>query len=178
MKTPIAFLLASLMVGVVCAGQRLSDIQPGIPCTEIPEIEKRLGSSESPVHDATANRQYAGTQGNEKATIVYRCDKGRLTEQKILVFSRTRDEAYRFANEQKMQLIKRLGEPVFDGLELATWKKLLYGFLGADLDYLTTVVIWGREDEDLMLKISETGGRQWTVTISQGSSKMEYILNT
>ena len=54
----------------------------------------------------------------------------------------------------------------------------MFGILGADLDYLTSVVVWGREKEDVMLLVRETEEKLWVVIISQGSSKMEYILNS
>jgi len=50
--------------------------------------------------------------------------------------------------------------------------------MGADLDYLTIVVVWGRAKEDAMLMVRETETKKWQVTISQGSSKVEYILNS
>jgi len=178
MKIIIFFLLSSLIVEAACAEQRLSDIQPGIPCGKIPEIEKRLGSVELAVHDAKGINIYTETQGGREKTIVYHCDKGLLTEQKIIVTSTTRDEAYRFANKQKTALTKHLGEPIHDGLELGIWKRLFFAFLGADLDYLTSVVVWGRAKEDAMLLIREAGTNLWEVSISQGSSKLEYILNS
>ncbi len=133
MKITVFFLLSSLIVEAVCAEQRLLDIRPGVPCSKILETEKRLGSLESTVHDAQGNRKYSGTQGGKKATILYHCDKGLLAEQTIVVISSTRDEAYRFANEQKIELSKHLGDPIHDGLDLDIWKKLYFGFMGADL---------------------------------------------
>lgn len=65
-----------------------------------------------------------------------------------------------------------------DGPQLATWRRLLFGALGADLDYLTAVVVWGRADEDLMLSVREAAENRWQVSISQGSSKLEYIINS
>jgi len=47
--------------------------------------------------------------------------------------------------------------------------------MGADLDYLTIVVVWGRAKEDAMLMVRETETKKWQVTISQGSSKVEYF---
>ena len=178
MKIIIVFLLSTLLVEAVCAEQRLSDIRPGVTCDTIPETEKRLGSVELSIQDAKGISKYTGTHGGKKATIVYHCDKGRLTEQKIIVISTTRDEAYRFANEQKIELTKRLGDPIHDGLDLNIWKKLFFGFVGADLDYLTGVVVWGRAKEDAMLLVKETGTNLWEISISQGSSKLEYILNS
>ena len=178
MKIIVFFLLSLLIVEAVCAEQRLSDIRPGVPCDKIPETEKRLGSLELAVHDAKGISKYTGTLGGKKATIVYHCDKGRLTEQKIIVTITTRDEAYRFANEQKIELTKRLGDPIHDGLDLNIWKKLFFGFVGADLDYLTGVVVWGRAKEDAMLLVKETGTNLWEISISLGSSKLEYILNS
>ena len=90
----------------------------------------------------------------------------------------TREEAYRFAREQRAELSKRLGEPIHDGLDLAGWRQLYFRFMGADLDYLTIVVVWGRAKEDAMLMVRETETKKWQVTISQGSSKVEYILNS
>ncbi len=54
---------------------------------------------------------------------------------------------------------------------------MLFGILGADLDYLTSVVVWGKEKKDVMLLVRETEDKSWVVIISQGSSKIEYILN-
>ena len=54
----------------------------------------------------------------------------------------------------------------------------MFGFLGADLDYLNSVVVWGKAKEDVMLLVRETEDKRWEVTISQGSSKTEYILNS
>jgi hypothetical protein len=178
MKIIVFFLLPLLIVNAVYADQRLSDIRPGIPCDRIAETEKRLGSVESDVHGTQSTMRYTGTQGGEKATIIYHCDTGRLTEQTIIFTSTTRDQAYQFAEEQKSELTKRLGEPVHDGLDLGIWKRLYFGFVGADLDYLMRVVVWGKKKEDAMLLIKETGTDQWAVSISQGSSKMEYILNS
>ena len=55
---------------------------------------------------------------------------------------------------------------------------MIFGFLGADLDYLTSVVVWGRAKEDVMLSVRETEDKLWMVIISQVSSKMAYILNS
>ena len=166
------------MVETVCAEQRLWDIHPGDPCDKIPEIEKGLGSLELTIDEAAGISRYSGTQGGEKATIEYLCDKGRLAEQKVVITLTTQDAAYRLANAQKTALSRRLGEPIHDGLTLGTWEKLLFGFTGADLDYLSLVVVWGRAEEDVMLLIRETGANVWEVSISQGSSKIEYILNS
>ena len=76
------------------------------------------------------------------------------------------------------ELAKNLGEPIHDGVNLGAWRKLMFGMLGADLDYLTSVVVWGRAKEDVMLLVRETEDKRWEVTISQGSSKTEYILNS
>lgn len=178
MKKIIVFLLASLLVGTVCAGQRLVDIQPGFSCDGIPQVEKRLGSVELAAQDANGISKYMGTQGGVEATVVYHCDQGRLTEQEIIFTSTTQSKAYRIANEQRKELAKNLGEPIHDGLNLGVWRKMMFGILGADLDYLTSVVVWGREKEDVMLLVRETEDKRWEVTISQGSSKMEYILNS
>ena len=177
MKIIVFFLLSSLIVETIYADQRLSDIRPGIPCDEILETEKRLGSVELAVNDGEGISNYIGIQEGQKVTIVYRCDKGRLIEQKIIFASTSRDEAYRLANEQKTKLTERFGDPIHDGLELSIWKKFYFGFVGADLDYLTSVVVWGREKEDAMLLIQETETNLWEVSISQGSTKLEYILN-
>jgi len=178
MRIIVIFLLSLLMVDAVCAGQRLSDIRPGDPCDEIVEIEKRLGSSESASNDAKGVSRYTGTHGGKEATIVYRCDEGLLDEQTIVVTTSTQDEAYRFANEQKAEISRRLGNPIHDGLELGTWRRLFFGFLGADLDYLVRVVVWGRAKEDPMLSVTEVGENRWEVSVSQGSSKTEYIFNS
>ncbi len=178
MKIIAFFLLSLLTVKAVCVELRLSDIRPGVSCGTIPETEKSLGSLEIAAHDAKGFSKYTGTQGGKEATIVYQCDKGRLTEQKIIVASTTRDEAYQFANKQKIELIKHLGNPIHDGFALGTWKKLFFAFMGADLDYLTAVVVWGRAREDVMLSVKEIGTNLWEVSISQGSPKLEYILNS
>ncbi len=174
----IALLLALLLVGAVCAGQRLTDIRPGFPCDRIPQIEKRLGSVELAAQDADGISKYAGTQGGVEATIVYHCDQGRLTEQEVIFTSTTRGKAYRMANEQRKELAKNLGEPIHDGLNLGTWRKMMSGILGADLDYLTSVVVWGRAKEDVMLLVRETEDKRWEIIISQGGSKMAYIFNS
>jgi hypothetical protein len=178
MKSIIALLLASLLVGTVCAGQRLADIQPGFPCDGIPRIEKRQGSVEVAAQHANGISKYRGTQGGVEATIVYHCDQGQLTKQEIIFTSTTQSEAYRIANEQRKELARNLGEPIHDGLNLGAWRRLMFGILGADLDYLMSVVVWGKAKEDVMLLVRETEDKDWEVTISQGSSKMEYILNS
>lgn len=178
MNKVIVFLLASLLVGTVCAGQRLADIQPGFPCGNIPQVEKGLGSVELAAQDKNGISKYTGTQGGVEVTVVYHCDKGQLTEQEIIFTSTTQSNAYQIANELRKEIAKSLGEPVHDGLNLGVWKKMKYGMLGADLDYLTSVVVWGRAKEDVMLLVRETEDKLWVITISQGSSKMEYILNS
>lgn len=110
--------------------------------------------------------------------ISYHCVAGALVEQRILVAVDSREEALGYADAQRRELVRRLGDPIHDGLRLPTWRKLLYGFLGADLDYLTAVVIWGNRDEDPMLRLSQTDAKRWQVSISQGSSKLEYIINS
>ncbi len=178
MKNIIALLLASLLVGTVCAGQRrLADIQPGFPCDGIPQVEKRLGSVELLAQDANGISKYTGTLGWVEATVVYHCDQGRLTEQEIIFTTTAQNKAYRIANEQRKELAKNLGEPIHDGLNLGAWRKMMFGILGADMDYLTSVVVWGKAKEDVMLLVRETEDKRWEITISQGSSKMEYILN-
>ena len=177
MRIIIFIILSSLIVEVIYAEQRLWDIRPGFPCDQIPETEKRLGSLELSVHDGKGISKYTGIQGGKKATIVYRCDKGRLAEQLIIITITSRDEASRFANEQKIKLAERLGDPIHDGLDLSIWKRLYFGFMGADLDYLTSVVVWGRAKEDIMLLLRESGTNLWEISISQGSSKSEYIFN-
>jgi len=176
-KVHVFLLLSLLTVEAVCAEQRLPDIKPGISCSKIPEIEKRLGSVESAAHNAKGISVYTGTQGGKTATVTYHCDKEQLTEQKIIITDTTREEAYRFANEQKIELTRLLGEPIHDGFELPTWKRFYFGFMGSDLDYLTSVVVWGRAKEDTMLSVKEKGSNLWEVSVSQGSSKYEYILS-
>lgn len=178
MKILIFILLSSLVVEAISAEQRLWDIMPGFPCDKILEAEKRLGSLELSDRDEKGSSQYTGTHGGKKASITYRCDKGQLTEQIIIVTIASRDEANRFTNQQKIKLAERLGDPIHDGLELSIWKKLYFGFMGADLDYLTRVVVWGRAKKDVMLLIMESGSNLWEVSISQGSSKSEYIFNS
>ncbi|MCU7878933.1 MAG: hypothetical protein KZQ84_19430 [Candidatus Thiodiazotropha sp. (ex Lucinoma borealis)] len=178
MKTIVFLLLASLIIAEVYAEERLSDIRLGTSCNMIPETEKRLGSIELAVDDSNGIRKYSGTFEGKKATIVYYCNDGRLTEQTVIITSATQDEAYRFANEQKASLILRLGDPIHDGLSLGIGRRIFFGILGADLDYLTRVVVWGRAKEDTMLEIKEIGNELWEVSISQGSSKLAYILNS
>lgn len=178
MNKIIVFLLASLLVGTVFSGQRLTDIQPGLPCDRIPQVEKRLGSLEVAAQDKNGISKYTGTQGGIEVTVVYHCDKGRLTKQEIIFTSTTQSNAYQIANDIRNELAKNLGEPIHDGLNLGVWRKMKFGILGADLDYLTSVVVWGRAKEDVMLLVKETEDKLWVITISQGSSKMEYILNS
>ncbi len=178
MKIIAFFLLSLLTVNAVCVELRLSDIRPGVSCDAIPEIEKSLGSLEISAHDANGISKYTGIHGNKKAIMVYQCANGRLTEQKIIVTVTSRDEAYQFADEQKIELIKHLGDPIHDGFALGTWKRLFFAFAGADLDYLSVVVVWGRAKEDVMLSVKELGTNLWEVSISRGTSKMEYILNS
>jgi len=161
------------------AGQRLADIQIGIPCDGIPPVEKHLGSVQLTAQEAKGTSKYSGKQGGAEATIIYRCgDQGRLTEQEIIFTSATQNEAYRIADEQRKALAGILGEPIHDGLNLETWRKMLFGILGADLDYLTSIVVWGRAKEDVMLLIRKIADDRWEITISQGSPKTEYILNS
>ena len=178
MNKIVIFLLAAPLVGTVCAGQRLGDIQPGFPCDGIPQVEKRLGSVELASQNRNGISKYTGTQGGVEVTVVYHCDKGQLAEQEIIYTSRTQSDAYRIANELRKELAKKLGEPIHDGLNLGVWEKMKFGMLGADLDYLTSVVVWGRAKADMMLLVRETEDKTWIITISQGSSKMEYILNS
>ena len=178
MNKIVIFLLTSLLVGTACAGQRLADIQPGFPCDEIPQAEKRLGSVELAAHDKNGISKYSGTQGGVEVTVVYHCDKGQMTEQEIIITSTTQSNAYQIANELRKELAKYMGEPIHDGLNLRAWRKMIFGFLGADLDYLTSIVVWGRAKEDVMLLVRETEDKLWVIIISQGSSKMEYILNS
>jgi hypothetical protein len=178
MNKTVVFLLAALLVGKVCAGQRLADIKPGFPCDGIPRVEERLGSVELAAQDTNGVSKYAGTQGGVEATVVYHCDKGQLIEQEIIFTRTTQSNAYQIANELRKKLARDLGEPIHDGLNLRVWRKMLFGILGADLDYLTSVVVWGRKKEDVMLLLRETEDKLWVIVISQGSSKMEYILNS
>lgn len=172
------FLLASLLVGTVCAGHRLVDIQPGFACVGIPQVERRLGSIELAAQDKNGVSKYSGKQGGFEAVVVYHCDRGQLTEQEIIFTTTTQSNAYQIANELRKDLANNFGEPIHDGLNLKVWRKMMFGVLGADLDYLTSVVVWGREKEDLMLSVREKEDKLWVIIISQGSSKMEYILNS
>jgi len=178
MKKLLYLLFLTLAAGIVSAQQRIADIRPGEPCAGILELEKRLGSLALPDRAESGISRFSGNQGGKDAEIEYHCEEGSLTEQRIRVLFPTREEAYRFAREQRAELSKRLGEPIHDGLDLAGWRKLYFGFMGADLDYLTMVVVWGRAKEDAMLMVRETETKQWQVTLSQGSSKVEYILNS
>ena len=171
-------LLLFLTALSVHGGERLADIRPGIPCNAIPALERQLGSIELTEQESAGISEYRGTHGGREARIVYQCSEGSLTEQTVIVTALTRAEAYRLADEQTVELSKRLGRPIHDGLNLPGWRKLLFGFLGGDLDYLTAVVVWGRADEDVMLSLKEIGGKLWQISISQGSSKLEYITNS
>jgi len=178
MNKIIVFCLTSLLFGSVYAEQRLTDIQLGFPCEAIPDFEKSLGSVELATQDTNGISKYTGTQREVKATVVYHCDQGRLTKQEIIFASTTQIGAFQIANEQRKDIAQKLGEPIFDGLNLKGWRKILFGILGADLDYLTSVVVWGRKKEDVMILVRETEDKLWVITISQGSSKIEYILNS
>ncbi len=177
MKNVIAVLLVSLLVGTVCAGQRLTDIQPGFPCDAISQVEKRLGSVELAAQNTNGVSKYSGTQEGVEVTVVYHCDQGRLYEQKIIFTSTTESEAYRIADEQRQELARRLGDPIHDGMNLSVLRRIMFGFMGADLDYLTSIVVWGRAKEDVMLLVREIEDKRWEITLSQGSSKTEYIYN-
>ncbi|QYZ67057.1 MAG: hypothetical protein OI74_15640 [Gammaproteobacteria bacterium (ex Lamellibrachia satsuma)] len=177
MKKFIACLLFFLLIETAFAGQRLADIQSGFPCDEIAQFEKNQGSVELAALDANGISKYRGKQGGREATVVYHCEQGRLTEQEIILTYAIRSKAYQVANEQSIELAKALGKPIHDGLNLKTWRRILSGILGADLDYLTSVVVWGKAKEDAMLLVRETADKRWEVIISQGSSKHEFILN-
>jgi len=170
------FLLVA--IAAVHADQRLVDARPGMPCDKVPEIEKRLGSLESSADYSKGILSYQGTQGGEKAVIQYRCEKEKLTELKIIVASSTQEGALRFARAQTTELTELLGKPIHDGLDLKFWEKFYFGFMGADLDYLSSVVVWGKTEGDTMILIRETASNQWEVSVSRGSSKWEYILNS
>jgi len=170
------FLLVAIKA--VHADPRLVDVRPGMPCDKVPEIEKRLGSLESSVDYSKGIMRYQGTLGGEKAVILYHCEQGKLTELKMIVTSSTQEEALRFAGAQKAELTEVLGKPIHDGLDLKFWEKFYFGFMGADLDYLSSVVVWGKTEEDTMILIRETANNQWEVSVSRGSSKWEYILNS
>ncbi|MCU7933179.1 MAG: hypothetical protein KZQ90_20485 [Candidatus Thiodiazotropha sp. (ex Codakia rugifera)] len=178
MKIIVFLLLTLLIVAAVYAEERLSSVRLGTSCDMIPETEKHLGSIELDADDSNGIRKYSGTFEGEKATIVYYCNDGKLAEQTVTVTIATQDEAYRFANEQKASLILYLGDPIHDGLNLGIGRRIFFGILGADLDYLTRIVVWGRAKEDTMLEIKEIGNELWEVSISQGSSKLAYILNS
>ena len=178
MNKILLILLLLTAIEAVHADQRLVDVQPGMPCDEIPEIEKRLGSLESSVDNSTGTISYQGIQGGEKAVILYHCEKEKLTELKIIVATSTQEGALRFARRQKKELIEHLGEPVHDGLDLKFWKRFYFGFMGADLDYLSSVVVWGKSEEDTIILIGETESNKWEVSVSRGSSKWKYILNS
>lgn len=178
MKKFIVISFAFLLAGTVCAGQRLADIRPGFPCDEIPQIEERLGSIALEAEDTNGISKYRGTEEGFEATVEYHCDMGQLTEQKIIFTSTTKSDAYQIAGVLRKRLAENLGEPIHDGLNLEIWRTFMFGFLGADLDYLSSVVVWGRKKEDVMLLVTETEDKHWVITISQGSSKTEYILNS
>ena len=101
-----------------------------------------------------------------------------MTEQEIFITITNQKDAYQIANELRKELEESLGNPIHDGLNLEVWRTMIFGILGADLDYLTSVVVWGRAKKDVMLLVRETEDKLWVITISQGSSKIEYILNS
>jgi hypothetical protein len=174
-----ALALFSLLAALsALGGERLAEIPLGTACESIPGIELKLGSVAVTGQDVDGISRYSGIHGGREAEIVYHCAGGSLTEQIVVVTTGSRDEAIRFAQAQKIALSNRLGKPVHDGLNLPTWRRLLSGILGADLDYLMNVVVWGRANEDVILQISETGADRWQVSISQGGSKLEYIINS
>jgi hypothetical protein len=178
MKIFILVLFSLLIAESTHAEQRLWDIRLGDSCDKMIETESQLGSIESSIDTDEEIRKFSGIHDGINATIVYRCTKGLLVEQRIIVTGFSLEEAKRFAIEQKIKLAERFGDPIHNGLDLSFWKKLFFGFVGADLDYLTRVIIWGRAKQDAMLLIKETGGNFWQIIISQGSSKSEYILNS
>ena len=179
MRIKFALTLFMLLITLSAFGaDRFANLHPGISCINIPEIERQLGSVELTFPTPAGISEFSGTQGGKKAKITYRCVDGKLSEQTVTVTTSSREEAYRFAHEQTVEISGRLGKPMHDGPQLATWRRLLFGALGADLDYLTAVVVWGRADEDLMLSVREAAENRWQVSISQGSSKLEYIINS
>ena len=177
-KTAIIFLAALLTETGAASEDRFWAAELGVPCAEIPEIEKHLGSVGLEVPEDKDVLRYGRNRGSRTASIEYRCHNGRLSEQTLIVTGGSRDEAYRIAAEQKKRLVELVGEPIHDGLELSVWKRLYFGFVGADLDYLTAVVVWGREKEDSMLLVKEVGKKVWQVSVSRGSPKSEYIFNS
>ncbi len=177
MRRAIFNSLLALLIETANAGHPLSDVRLGILCDEIAASQTRGELLDSTYHGGQRIMRYTGTLGGQKATIIYRCDEERLTEHIIMVAHTSRDEAYRFTEEQKKDLMERLGEPIHDGLELSIWKRFYFGFMGADLDYLTRIVVWGKTKEDAMLSIGESESARWQVSVSQGSSKTEFLLN-
>ena len=156
----------------------MSDISPGAACGRILQLEQGLGSSVLSDHGPAGVTRYAGTQGGREATVEYLCEIGKQAEQGDSVTFTSHDEALRFASEQKRELTRHLGEPLHDGLDLGLWQRLLLGFKGADLDYLTSVVVWGKGKDDALLQVRQTGDSLWEISVSRGISKMEYILNS
>lgn len=178
MKIFVLVLFSLLIVEHTHAEQRLWDIRLGDPCDNIAETESQLGSLKLSIDTEEGISKFSGTHDGMNAIIVYRCVKGLLVEQRIIVAGISLDEANQFANEQQIKLAERFGDPIHNGLDLSFWKKLFFGFMGADLDYLTRVIVWGRAKHDAMLLIKDVGTNLWQITISQGSSKTEYILNS
>lgn len=167
-----------IVVKAAPADQRLVQIRPGMPCDTVSVIEKRLGSLELPAGTSNSSMSYQGTQGGKRAEILYHCEKKKLAEFEIIVAASTEEEALRFARTQRTELAVHLGKPVHDGLDLKFWEKFYFGFMGADLEYLSSVVVWGKSEEDVMILIRETASNRWEVSVSRGSSKWEYILNS
>ena len=178
LKISVLVLFSFLIVESIHAEQRLWDIRLGDPCGNIAETESQLGSLKLSTDTEEGISRFSGTHDGMNATIVYRCVKELLVEQRIIVTGISLDEANRFANEQQIKLADRFGKPIHNGLDLNFWKKLFFGFMGADLDYLTRVIVWGRAKHDAMLLIEDVGTNLWQITISQGSSKSEYVLNS
>lgn len=171
----ILFLLVTALP--VPAAERLLDLQPGVPCAGISQIEQGLGSIEI-TGSADGGMEFRGVYAGREARIIYRCKESSLTEQIIQIVISGRDQALGFAEQQKAELASQLGDPIHDGLNLPVWRRLLFGILGGDLDYLMSVVVWGRADQDLMLSVTAAGDDRWLITLSRGSSKLEYIINS
>ena len=177
MRRVVLLLLLAPITAAVNAGHTLSDVRLGVPCDEIAAAQTREGLLDTTDHGTQRIMRYAGSLGGQTATVIFRCDDGRLAEHIIMVAHTNRDEAFRFAEEQKKELTEHLGQPIHDGMELSIWKRFYFGFMGADLDYLTRIVAWGKTKKDVMLLVRETESARWEVSVSQGSSKTEFLLN-
>ncbi len=177
MKTIFTLLLSLLYISTASADQRFTDIPLGSACKKILQIETSLGSKITK-GDINTISHFTGTLNGMEPSIVYHCEQGKVSKHKIILSTKTEKEAYRIANVQSAELKKTLGEPIHDGFNLRLARSIRLGVMGGDMDYLTSVVVWGKAEKDAILVIKKTKENLWEITISRGNSKMEYILNS